>query len=65
MKHKKDNKSQQIRTLDMQTKQTQTQPNTSWNNQKLAVLASLNSCLANLNLKEAMQLTTQTYYIHF
>ena len=39
----------------MQTKQaTITQPNTSWNIRKLADLASLNSCSANLNLKEAM-----------
>ena len=48
----------------MQAKQTQTQPNTSWNMRKLADLAFLNSRSANLNLKEAMQLTTQTYYIH-
>ena len=32
--------SQKTRTLDMQAKQTQTQPNKSWNIQKLAVLAS-------------------------
>ena len=48
----------------MQAKQTQTQPNTSWNIRKLADLASLNSSSANLNLKEALQFTTQTYYIH-
>ena len=54
--HRKTNKNKEIRTLNMQIEQiAKTQPNTSWNIRKLADLASLNSCSANLNLKEAMR----------
>ena len=38
----------------MQATKQQTQLNTSWNIRKLADLASLNSCSAKLNLKEAI-----------
>ena len=60
----KNSRSQEIRTLDMQAKQTQTQLNTSWNIQKLADLASLNSCSANLNLKEALQNNYNSNVLH-
>ena len=47
-------RSQKTRILDMQAAKKQTQLNTSWNIRKLADLASLNSCSAKFNLKEAM-----------